>query len=124
MLQKIKMVKVRNAVESLYDGRCTITEYQKVNKENKSTALNEIVVLENQPCRMSFGTVNPTNQTDTASVVAQTITVYLSPDVIVKPGSKLTITQNGVTNEYKCSGKPAVYSSHQEISLELFKGWS
>ena len=124
MLQKIKMVKVRNAVESLYDARCTITEYQKIEKENKSTAFKEIVVLENQPCRMSFRTVNPTNQTDTASVVTQGITVYLSPDVFVKPGSKLTITQNGVTNEYKASGKPAVYSSHQEIPLELFKGWS
>ena len=113
MLQKIKMVKARKAVESLYDGVCTITEHQKVKKENKSTAFEEVVVLENQPCRMSFKNVNSANQTDTASVVTQTITVYLSPDVLVKPGSKLTITQNGVTTVYKSSGTPAVYSSHQ-----------
>ena len=124
MLQTIKMVKARKAVESLYDGICTITEYQKIKKENKSTAFDEVVVLENQPCRMSFKTVNPTNQTGTASVVAQAITVYLSPDIVVKPGSKLTITQNGVSTEYKSSGKSAVYSSHQEIPLVLFKEWS
>ena len=124
MLQKIKMVKARKVVESLYDGVCTITEHQKVKKENKSTAFEEVVVLENQPCRMSFKNVNSANQTDTASVVTQTITVYLSPDVLVKPGSKLTITQNGVTTVYKSSGTPAVYSSHQEIQLELFKGWT
>lgn len=124
MLQTTKMVKVRKAVESLYDGICTITEYQKIKKENKSTAHEEVVVLENQPCRMSFKTVNSTNQTDTAGIVTQSIVVYLSPDIMVKPGSKLTITQNGVTNEYKNSGKPAVYSSHQEIPLELFKGWA
>lgn len=124
MLQTTKMVKVRKAVESLYDGVCTITEYQKIKKENKSTAFGELVVIENEPCRMSYKTVNSTNQTDTASAVTQVITVYLSPDISVKPGSKLTITQNGVTTEYKSSGKPAVYSSHQEIPLELFKGWS
>ena len=124
MLQKIKMVKARKAVESLYDGTCIITEHQKVKKENKSTGFEEVVVLEDVPCRMSFKTVNPTNQTDTAGAITQGITVYLSPDILVKPGSKLTITQNGVTTEYKYSGKSAVYSTHQEVALELFKGWS
>ena len=124
MLQKIKMVKARKAVESLYDGRCTITEYQKIKKENKSTGFAEVVVLEDIPCRMSFKSVNPTNQTDISGAVTQGIAVYLSPDIVVKPGSKLTITQNGVTAEYEYSGKSAVYSTHQEVSLELFKGWS
>ena len=124
MLQKIKMVKARKAVESLYDGICTISEYQKIKKENMSTGFAEVVVVENQPCRMSYKTVNSANQTDTASAITQAIVVYLSPDILVKPGSKLTITQNGVTTAYKNSGEPAVYSTHQEIPLELFKGWS
>ena len=124
MFQKIKMVKARKAVESLYDGVCTITEYQKIRNENKSTGLCEVVVLENQPCRMAYKTVNSTNQTDTMGLVTQAIVVYISPDVSVKPGSKLTITQNGVTTEYVHSGKSAMYSTHQEVSLELFKGWS
>ena len=124
MLQTVKMVKMRKAVESLYDGRCTITEHQKVKKENKSTAFEDVVVLTDQPCRMSYKAVNSTSQTDTANAVTQSIVVYLSPDIVVKPGSKLTITQNNVTNDYKCSGKPAVYSSHQEITLETFKEWS
>ena len=124
MLQKIKMVKARKAVESLYDGVCTIVEYTKVKKENKSTAFEEVVILENEPCRMSFKTVNPMNQTDTVGVITQGVTVYLSPDILVKPGSKLIITQNNVTTEYKNSGKSAMYSTHQEVSLELFKGWS
>ena len=121
MLPTIKMVK---AVESLYDGNCTVTEYQKVKKPNGSTGMSEVVVLENQPCRMSFKNVSPTNQGEIANAVTQSVTVYMSPTIEVKPGSKLTITQNGVTTVYKSSGTPAVYSSHQEISLELFKGWS
>lgn len=124
MLQKIKLVKTRKAIESLYDGVCTVTEYQKVKKENKSIGFGERVTYQDIPCRMSYKSVNPINQTDTAGIVTQSIVVYLSPDVLVNPGSKITITQNNVTTEYKCSGKPAVYSSHQEVSVELFDRWS
>ena len=124
MLSKTKLVKSRKAVETLYDGVCTITEYQKVKKENKSTGFSERVTYQDIPCRMSYKSVNPTNQTTTAGIVTQSIVVYLSPDVLVNPGSKITITQNNVTTEYKSSGKPAVYSSHQEVSVELFDGWS
>lgn len=125
MLSKIQMVKIRQAKESLYDGVCTITEYQKVKKANKSTGFEAVDVLTNQPCRLSFKTINNTNNTDTgASAVTQIAKVFLAPEVEVKPGSKMTITQNGVTTEYKSSGEPAIYPTHQEIILELFKGWS
>lgn len=125
MLSKAKMVKARKAIESLYDGKCTITEHQKIKKENKSTGFQDVVVLEDEPCRLSFKTINNTNQTDTAaSAVVQITKVFLAPEIQVKPGSKLTITQNDVTTEYKSSGEPAFYSTHQEIVLELFKGWA
>ena len=125
MLPKTEMVKARKAVESLYDGKCTITEHQKIKKENKSTGFQDVVVLEDIPCRVSFKTISNTSQTDTgASAVVQVAKVFLAPEIQVKPGSKLTITQKGVTTEYKSSGKPAFYSTHQEIVLELFKGWA
>ena len=119
------MVKARQAFESLYQGECTITEHQKVKKENKSTGFQDVVVLSKEPCRLSFATTTSTNQTDNgASAVVQTVKVFLAPEIQVKPGSKLTITQNGVTTDYKSSGKPAIYTTHQEIVLELFEGWS
>ena len=125
MLSKTKMVKARKAIESLYDGKCTITEHQKIKRENKSTGFQDVVVLEDIPCRLSFKTINNTNQTDTAaSAVVQITKVFLAPEIQVKPGSKLTITQNDVTTEYKSSGEPALYETHQEIILELFKGWA
>ena len=124
MLSKNQVVKARKAIESLYDGKCIITEHQKVKKENKSTGFQDVVVQEDIPCRLSFKTITNTNQTDTAaSAVVQIAKVFLAPEIQVKPGSKLTITQNDVTTEYKSSGKPAFYSTHQEIVLELFKGW-
>ncbi|MCZ9313161.1 MAG: hypothetical protein O0V67_07265 [Methanocorpusculum sp.] len=118
------MVKARKAIESLYDGKCTITEHQKVKKENKSTGFQDVIVQQDIPCRLSFKTVNNANQTETAASIVQITKVFLAPEIQVKPGSKLTITQNGVTTDYKSSGEPAFYSTHQEIVLELFKGWA
>ncbi len=125
MFQKTKMVKVRKAIESLYDATCTITEHQKVKKENKSTGFVESVVVENQPCRISFKTINSTTSTESgASALVSVVKLFIAPEINVKPGSKITVTQNNVTTEYQNSGEPAFYSTHQEIILELFKGWS
>jgi len=124
MLPKNQMVKARKAIESLYNGTCTITEYKKVQKPNKATAFKEVVVLENQPCRLSFQSINPTSQTDTGASLSQSVKIFLAPEIQVKPGSKVTVTQNQVVTDYKSSGQPAHYSTHQEIVLELFKGWS
>lgn len=125
MLSKNQVVKARKAIESMYEGTCTIIEHQKVKLPNKSTGFKDIVVLEDIPCRLSFKTITNTNQTETGvSAVVQVTKVFIAPEIKVKPGSKLTITQNDVTTEYKSSGQPAIYTTHQEIELELFERWA
>lgn len=125
MLSKNQVVKARKAIESMYDGTCTIIERQKVKLPNKSTGFKDIVVLEDIPCRLSFKTITNTNQAETGvSTVVQVTKVFIAPEIQVKPGSKLTITQNDVTTEYKSSGQPAIYTTHQEIELELFERWA
>lgn len=125
MLPKVELVKVKRAVGSLYSGKCTITEHRKVKRENKSTGFEDVVVLENQPCRLSIKNINSTSATESgASAITQTIKLFMSNDVSVKTGSKITVTQNGKTVDYKNSGEPSYYSTHQEIILELFKEWS
>lgn len=120
------MVKqARKAFESIYDGTCDVIEHQKYQKPNKSTAFREVTVLENEPCRLSFKTIGSTTSTEnTASAVMQTTTLFISPDVVIEPGSKIVVTQNGKTVAYKQSGEPALYNTHQEIILELFERWA
>lgn len=124
MLSENQVVAVRTAIEMMYQGTCTVTEHQKVKKENKTTGFQDVIVLENQPCKLSFSNITTTNQTETAALVTQTAKVLIAPEIQIKPGSKLTITQNGVTTEYENSGEPALFNTHQEISLVLFKGWA
>ena len=108
------------AQEDTYDGRCTVTEQQKVkDPKTKITTEKDVTVLEDEPCRLSYSSVSAVDQTESAAKTAQVIKLFLSPDVTVRPGAKITVTQAGQTRTYACSGVPAVYATHQEIVLTL-----
>ena len=124
MLSENQVVMVRKAIEKAYTGKCTIIEHKKVTKTNKSTGFQDDEVLTDQPCKLSFSNISKANQGETAASIGQVTKILIAPEINVKPGSKLIITQNGVTTEYSKSGEPATYNTHQEIILELFNGWS
>ncbi len=113
---------IRNHAESLYDGRCTITEFQEQEGPINNTA--PVVVAENVPCRVSYKTLSSAKQTDTATAVTQVTKLFLSPEVAIKAGGEITVTQNGATKTYKAAGEPAVYVSHQEVELTLKDVWA
>ena len=115
----------RRAQEATYEGLCTIYEYRDVTDEKtKLSSEEEVAVIEDQPCKLSFEKLNSVVQTETAAVQAQGVKLFLAPEIAVGSNSKIVVTQNGITNEYSASGIPAVYSTHQEITLELFRGWA
>lgn len=115
----------RKAIESTYFGLVTVSEYQKVKDPLTAlTSYKEVVVLENQPCKLSFESITTAVQTEAATTISQATKLFISPDITIKPGSKLTVTQTGVTTAYTGSGVPAVYPTHQEIMLELFESWA
>jgi CMP-2-keto-3-deoxyoctulosonic acid synthetase len=115
----------RKAIEATYDGVLTVTEHQKVKDEvTKVTGYKDVVVLTDQPCRLSFERLQTAIQSDSSASVAQTTKLFVSPDIVIKAGSKITVTQAGVTTDYTCSGIPAVYMTHQEIIINLFKSWT
>jgi hypothetical protein len=115
----------RNAQESLYFGKMTVREYQKGrNAKTKLTEETEVIVLEDIPCRLSFESVKAAEQTETTANVSQAVKLFLSPDISVKAGSKITVTQDEITRDYTYSGIPAVYPTHQEIMLDVFRGYA
>lgn len=113
------------AVKSLWRGKCTVTvRSNSATDENTGRAAAvEVDICSNEPCRISFTTVSATQPEDSAAQAVQSITLFIDRTVAVPPGAKITITQNGMTEVYERSGKPAVYSTHQEIPLALW-GWA
>lgn len=85
---------------------------------------SEVVVLQDQPCRLSFEKLQTAIQSESAATITQSTKLFVSPDVTIKAGSKLTVTQDNVTTDYTRSGVPSTYPTHQEITLELFKEYA
>lgn len=115
----------RQAVEETYDGRCSIYEkHSRKESVSKVTVQDEEMVRENEPCHLSFSRTSPAGGTETTATVSQTIKLFLAPEIEIKPGSRIEVTQHGRTENYARSGMAAVYSSHQEILLEVWRGYA
>ena len=84
MLSETALVRMRAAIESLYDATCKVIEHRKVVNENHTTSFEDKEVYKDQACRLSFSSIL----------------------------------------EYKSSGQPTAHVTHQEINLDIFKGWS
>jgi hypothetical protein len=113
---------VKKSIEKLYTDTCNIYEYQKVkNHVTKRTEFEPVLVHENVKCRISFKNITTTNQTTGEAITGQITVLFINPELVIKPNSKIDVTRNGRVLEYKNSGVPAFYSSHQEIVLELYK---
>lgn len=115
----------RAAIEQTYDGTCEIYEQKPVkDPDTKVTSHKEIPMQEEIPCHLSFSSMPPAAASGTATDVVQTIKLFLAPELIIPPGSRIEVSQQGRTESYGQSGKAAVYSSHQEILLELWRGYA
>ena len=115
----------RKAIEATYFGTLTVTEHQTVKDEKtKLTKSVDVVVLQDEPCRLSFEKMQTAVQSESAATIVQGAKIFVSPDISIKAGSKLTVTQDNVTTDYTRSGESAIYTTHQEIMLELFKEYA
>ena len=83
-------------------------------------------LLQDQPCKLSFETLTATNG-DELPIVAQSVKLFLSPDVLVPAGCKIVVTRpNSLerTFTFSKSGEAGVFTNHQEINLTLWKGYA
>lgn len=119
------MVSTRKALEKLWKGICTIYIRQETQDPvTKRMGFNEIPVYTDQPCKLSIETITTTNENSNAAEIIQKVKLFIAPEVDIPPGSKITVTQNGKTADYEKSGEPGLFTNHQEVVLDLFKGWS
>ena len=117
-----QLKKAKKAIQSLWTGVCNIFGFKDVEDIYGATTHAEVMLFENLPCRLSFKNISQTSQRESFAVSSQIVKLFIAPEVYVPPGSVIEVTQNGVTRKYKHSGISAVYTNHQEIVLEAYKG--
>lgn len=114
----------RKFLELLFDDTFTYTAKENYkDPTTKRTYQRDVTYpLSGEPYkgRVSYQTVRPT-ETNGLTEVEQSVKLFTYPEITIPAGSKITITRNGVATVYKHSGKPAVYSAHQEIPIELWR---
>lgn len=117
----------RKALERLWKDRCTVYHRVKVtDPKTKLTDSEEKPLLQDQPCKLSFETLSSTDG-DPVATLAQSVKLFLSPDVEIPAGCKIVVTRfNDLerTFTYSKSGEAGVFTNHQEIMLEPFKGYA
>lgn len=122
-LPKVSLV---NPLAILWKGKCTIYEFVDTTDPDTHQTIQTLnAVLTDEPCRLSFSQVM--SQSTTTQIVqgaaeqVQIIKLFLRPDITINAGSVIEVTQNGVTTKYKRSSVPAIYTQHQEVTLELYE---
>lgn len=120
MLSENQVVKVRKAMETMYDSICTVIIHEEYEKPNGSTGFHDVVSLEDEPCKLQYIGVSSAIQGEAVASVSQEIRLFISPDVEIPVGSKIIVNSVNYTH----SGVAAKYVTHQEIALKLWEKWS
>ncbi len=110
--------KTRKAIESLYDCTCNVMGYEDykdpITKATKQVPKDKCI---NQPCKISKQSLSKNNQTDTANQVTYEIKLFIAPEIEIKQGDTIEVTNKlGVKETYK-AGEGFPYNNHQEVIL-------
>ena len=115
----------RKALETIWHGACDVVGWGEVTDPiSHITKPGEIILYRGLMCKLSHKNISATSQTGAGAIIVQQIKLSLGNEYIVPPGCKIIVTQNGKTAEYIRSGEPAVFMDHQEIVLDIFRGWA
>ena len=115
---------IKQALQSMWEDTCAVYERQPVRQPNGTTIFQTVLVLENVPCKLSFETLQPVNQTATAAQLVQTVKLFLDVKVDIRAGSKIVVYRDDRVFEFSSSGLPGVFDYHQEIMLRPFNNWA
>lgn len=119
MLSKIKMV-ARQHFERLYTDTCILTEQKKAIQDPLTGIIkNGELEAISYPCRVSFKTLQSNDIVNKLPSSSQTVVLFISPDLEIKPGTDIEVIRNNRHFAYTASSQVALYDTHQEIQLTL-----
>ena len=119
---------VESPLVRLWHDTMTVTQKEAYKREDKSTGFRDVVIVEDEPCKVSFSdniAFNLLTESDgVASPLKKNVKLFCSPDINIPPGSKIAITHKGATINYTHSSQPSIFTHHQEILLDVLEKWA
>lgn len=106
----------RKHLEKLQEDVCTVYTYsQQYDEAAHCMRTGKDILYEDVPCKVSFGNAIAATESDTVTHLAQTITLFVSPEYEIPAGSLIDVA--GII--YEASGQPLTFPTHNEIGLVL-----
>lgn len=115
----------RKALEKLWRGTCDVIGWDEVEDPiTHVTTHGEVTIHESLKCKLSHEKLTSASNTGGPAVITKQVKLSLGNEYDIPAGCKIVVTQDNVTAEYARSGDPAIFMDHQEIVLELFRGYA
>lgn len=115
---------VRKAIESRYESTCSVYVYEDVFDETtKQTKRERKLLIENQPCRLSYQTQAfaslVSSQSDGVPSAYQSTKIFMAPELDIPENSEIEVNWQGRLLKFKRSSVPVIHTNHQEVMVEV-----
>lgn len=115
---------VRKAIESRYESTCSVYVYGDVFDETtKQTKRERKLLIENQPCRLSYQTQAfaslVSSQSDGVPSAYQSTKIFMAPELDIPENSEIEVNWQGRLLKFKRSSVPVIHTNHQEVMVEV-----
>lgn len=113
-----------NQINKMFDGVCSIKELEQQEDERGIMRQREKVAAGDVPCHLEIKSAGAVRNNGEGSRVEANGRLFLAADVEVKPGSIITVCQQGREYVFVSSSLAKVYRWHQEIEVCLPEMWA
>lgn len=115
---------VRKAIESRYESTCSVYVYGDVFDEaTKQTKRERKLLIEDQPCRLSYQTQAfaslVSTQSEGVPSTYQSTKIFMAPELDIPENSEIEVNWQGRLLKFKRSSVPVIHTNHQEIMVEV-----
>lgn len=123
MFSENSLVNAKKIIASCFKSSADIFEFTEVTADDGTTSYKEVYTF-TTPCKLSFSTTDTSRDTALVSGVNLVATLFIPPEIELKPGSKIVIVQEEITHIFENSGIPLRYFTHKEVKLRLAQEWT
>lgn len=108
----------REALEMTYYGQMTVTGTRPLVTEWGETREEPTLLYQAIPCALSKAGGSQVNGKEGYSAIHYAALLFLSPEILIPPGSEIQVMQDGMHYHFIHSGEAFIYPTHQEITIE------
>ncbi len=112
------------ALHKMFDGVCSIWSLVQEKDAAGVWRQSEVLAAADVPCHLSFISAGAAMNEGKGSRVEAVAKLFLPPELVVKPGSRVRVWQQEREYCFVCSSLALGYCWHQEIELCLADKWA